>query len=174
MPDDAFVIRPATIADQAIIAHHRVSMFVDMGSVDPADVPFLRATTLAWLAQAIPRGDYLGWLAAPHDAPGRTVAGAGVHVRRVLPFPEKRPDGRHKVAEGRQAIIVNVYTEQEFRRRGLARRLMEAILAWAQSVDLESLVLHAAPDARHLYESMGFAPTNEMRFMGELSHVEHR
>lgn len=30
------------------------------------------------------------------------------------------------------------------------------------------LVLHASPDARPLYERLGFEPTNEMRFTGEL------
>jgi GNAT superfamily N-acetyltransferase len=166
---DAFIVRQATTADGAIIAHHRVAMFMDMGRVGPSGVERLREATAAWLAQAMPRGEYLGWLAAPCETPERTVAGAGVQVRRVLPFPWDLPDGRREIAEGRQAIIVNVYTDPEFRRRRVARRLLEAILAWARSTRLESLVLHAAPDGRRLYESMGFAPTNEMRFMGDLT-----
>ena len=51
----------------------------------------------------------------------------------------------------------------------MARSLMFEVLAWARATDLESLVLHAAPDGRPLYEALGFAATNEMRFMGDLA-----
>jgi len=72
--------------------------------------------------------------------------------------------------EGRQAIVVNVFTEPEFRRQGLARQLMLAVLAWARDERLDSLVLHAAKDGRALYESLGFTQTNEMRYTaGELA-----
>jgi GNAT superfamily N-acetyltransferase len=143
-------------------------MFLDMGSATPEIVARLVAETEIYLRDAIPRGEYLGWLAYPAEAPERAVAGAGVQVRRVLPFPQRSPDGHVEVAQGRQAIVLNVYTEPAFRRRGLARQLMTEILRWAGTVRLESLVLHAAPDGRHLYEELGFVATNEMRFMGDL------
>ena len=165
---DEFVIRPATAADQSIIAHHRVAMFLDMGRVTPANADALDQATTAWLAAAMPAGEYFGWLATPHDSPARVIGGVGVQVRRVLPFPRRFDDGGADVAEGRQAIVVNVYTEPEFRRRGVARRLMTTVLEWARSVRLDSLVLHAAPDGKPLYEALGFAQTNEMRFMGDL------
>jgi GNAT superfamily N-acetyltransferase len=166
---EAFVIREATVDDCRVIAHHRAAMFVDMGSVDaPSDV-ILRDASERWLGEAIPRGEYLGWLAVSTADRARVVAGAGVQVRRVLPFPQRHVAGGSRIAEGRQAIVVNVYTEPEFRRRGLARQLMETVLAWARSVQLESLVLHAAPDGEALYRALGFAPTNEMRFTGTLT-----
>lgn len=65
--------------------------------------------------------------------------------------------------------MLNVYTASAFRRRGLARRLMQEILAWAWETQLDSLVLHAAPDGRPSYEQLGLAATNEMRFTGDLA-----
>ena len=64
---------------------------------------------------------------------------------------------------GRQGIGLNVYTEPRWRRRGVARSLMTAVLSWARAERLESLVLHAAPDGRARYEELGFVATNEMR-----------
>jgi GNAT superfamily N-acetyltransferase len=165
----AFTIRQATAADRAVIGHHRVAMCLDIGTATPATASGLERATVAWLAQAMPSGEYLGWLATPAGHPEQVVAGAGVQLRRVLPFPQRHPDGRVDVAEGRQAIVVNVYTEPLFRRQGLARRLLESILTWARSVGLESLVLHAAPDAKSLYETLGFVTTNEMRYGGSLT-----
>ena len=165
---ETFRIRSATVADAGIIADHRVGMFRDMGRLGPGTAGPLRDACRSWLEGALARGEYRAWLAAMDPGPDTIVAGAGVQLRRVLPFPLRCEDGSVTVAEGRQAIVVNVYTEPAYRRRGLARRLMGAILEWAAAARLESLVLHAAADGRPLYESLGFVPTNEMRYGGSL------
>lgn len=144
-------------------------MFHDMGSITPGLVDQLIEMTCAYLQEAIAQGEYFGWVASPIRERDRVVAGAGAQVRRVLPFPQRRRDGRLDVAYGRQAIVLNVYTEPAFRRQGLARALMHEVLAWARKTELESLVLHAAPDGRPLYEALGFAATNELRFTGDLA-----
>jgi GNAT superfamily N-acetyltransferase len=161
-------MRAATPADAAEVARQRVAMFLEMGSAVPAVAARLTSATEAYLREAMPRGEYLGWLASPTAEPRVVVAGAGVQVRRVLPFPRRRPGGQVEVAQGRQAIVLNVYTEPAYRRQGLARRLMDQVLEWARVERIESLVLHAAPDGRPLYEKLGFVATNEMRYMGPL------
>lgn len=164
MPEE-FLIRRATSADVETIAHHRAAMFHDMGTAAPGVLEELAAATRAYLQDAIPRGEYVGWLAGPMTQPELIVAGVGVQLRRVLPFARQAlPAG--EVAPGRQGIVVNVYTEKPFRRQGLARRLMLEVLAWSRAQSLDSLVLHAAPEGRPLYESLGFVATNEMRFIG--------
>jgi GNAT superfamily N-acetyltransferase len=165
----AILIRRASPADVDIIARHRVKMFEDMGSLTPDAVEALRSETLAFLPEAIARDEYLGWLASTTVDTGRIVAGAGAQRRRVLPFPRRASDGRVRVAHGRQAIVLNVYTEPTFRRQGIARRLMLEILDWARVERLDSLVLHGSPDGRSLYEQLGFGATNEMRFAGDLT-----
>jgi ribosomal protein S18 acetylase RimI-like enzyme len=164
-----FHIRPATIRDIDVVARHRASMFLDMGSITPDLINDIVDRTMTYLQEAVPRSEYIGWVTSPEGEPDRIVAGAGVQVRRVLPFPRLGPDDRADVADGRQAIVLNVYTEPSYRRRGLARALMYEVLAWARETDLESLVLHAAPDGRPLYEALGFTVTNEMRFAGDLA-----
>jgi GNAT superfamily N-acetyltransferase len=166
---NVILIREATIADIDTVAHHRVAMFSDMNSVTPDAAGSLKLATQTFLRDAIPRREYRGWLASFATQPSRIVAGAGLQLRRVLPFPRRWPDGHGDVAHGREAIVLNVYTEPAFRRQGLARRLMHEVLSWARAEGLESLVLHAAPDGCVLYERVGFAPTNEMRYMGDLA-----
>ena len=63
-------------------------------------------------------------------------------------------------------MIVNVFTEPEWRRRGLAKLLMNTIIAWSRDQNLDSLVLHASDDGRALYEKLGFVPTTEMSLGG--------
>jgi GNAT superfamily N-acetyltransferase len=63
----------------------------------------------------------------------------------------------------RRGNILNVYTAKTFRRRGLARWLMEAVLLWCRQNGIDTVILHASPAGKSLYESLGFEATNEMR-----------
>ena len=40
---------------------------------------------------------------------------------------------------------------------------MLLMIQWLKEQGFGSVVLHASDEGRHLYESMGFIPTNEMR-----------
>jgi GNAT superfamily N-acetyltransferase len=68
------------------------------------------------------------------------------------------------IVSGRQAIIQNVFTEPEWRRRGLAALLIKRIIDWTRQEGIYSLVLHASDEGRALYERLGFIATTEMRF----------
>jgi len=142
-------------------------MFTDMGILHGSVSDTLVRETLAYLRDAIPSGEYAGWLAADRSRPESVLGGAGVQVRRVLPFPI-RDAPTPRVGTGRQGIVLNVYTEPASRGAGIARLLMGRVVEWAREVGLESLVLHASSAGRGLYEELGFVPTNEMRFRGPL------
>jgi GNAT superfamily N-acetyltransferase len=169
MKRQVFSIRLATPADAALIAHHRVRMFQDMGQLPPAAVDPLREAAENFLAEALARGEYVGWLLAPEAEPDKVVAGAGVQLRRALPHPIDPGSGEVGVASGRHGIVLNVFTEPDWRRQGLAERLMRQILDWARDQGLDRLVLHASEQGRGLYQRLGFVATNEMRFTGDLS-----
>ena len=161
-----FVIRRATTADAPVIAWHRARMFQDMGMLSPVTFEGLRNEARLWTERALASDEYIGWLATPKEQPEVIVGGAGVQLRQVPPHPFRPPRG-DAIAKGKHAIVLNVFTEPEWRRRGLAKLLMEEILRWARMERLDQLVLHASDEARRLYEKMGFVATSEMRFAGE-------
>ena len=162
-----FVIRRAGNGDAAVIARHRARMFDDMGEISRGVFDDFLTASQAWTERALASGEYIGWLAVPKSQPDVIVAGAGVQLRQAPPHP-CRPARDGAFAKGRHAIVLNVFTEPEWRKRGAARGLMEEILGWARKEKLDRLVLHASAQARPLYEQMGFIPTNEMRFGAEL------
>src|SRR5215471_5033752 len=110
-------IREAGVPDIPSLARHRPAMFRDMGRLAPRHERPLEEATAVYLRDAMPRGEYLAWVA--QDEAGTIVAGGGVHVRPILPRAD-RPDG---LEFGPEALIVNVYVEREWRRRGVARAL---------------------------------------------------
>jgi GNAT superfamily N-acetyltransferase len=161
MNDRPIDIRRASEADANVIAEHRVVMFRDMARLDPSREGQLLEAATHRIREAITTGEYVGWLAYLPDEPHRIIGGCGVQLRRLFPRPD---ESGQRVLDGREGIILNVYVERAFRRRGLGRRLMEEILAWVPGTDIARLVLHASDDGLKLYESMGFVPTNEMRY----------
>ena len=165
--DAPFLIRRATVEDAAVVARHRARMFHDMDEISDQAYDDFLAASQEWTERGLTSGEYIGWLAVPKGEPDSIVAGAGVQLRRVPPHP-CRPSRDGQFAKGRHAIVLNVFTEPEWRKRGAASFLMEEILRWAREEKLDRLVLHASDAARSLYEHMGFIATNEMRFGDEL------
>jgi GNAT superfamily N-acetyltransferase len=150
---EGFTIRRASTADLDTLVEHRWAMFHDMGYDNDVALNSMSAKFRVWLLEHMNSGDYQAWLACAPD--GSIAAGTGLWLMDWPP---------HMVGQGaRRGNILNVYTTENFRRRGLARSLMEAVLLWCRENHVDTIILHASPSGRNLYESMGFTPTNEMR-----------
>ncbi len=146
-------IREAATSELAIILHHRRSMFRDMGEGTVEELDRMVVVAKPWLERALADGSYRHWLAL--DGSGRVAGGGGVLLG---PWPANPKD-----ACTERAVILNVYTEPEFRKRGIARQIMVTILAWIKQRGLRAVNLHASAEGRRLYEKLGFTATNEMR-----------
>ena len=166
--DAPFLIRRAEIEDAPVIARHRARMFHDMREISDEAYDDFLAASLEWTKRGLTSGEYIGWLAVATTQPDQVIGGAGVQLRQAPPHPCRPPRADKKFAEGRHAIVLNVFTELEWRKRGVAYQLMQEVLRWAHEEKLDRLVLHASDQARSLYEKMGFIATNEMRFGGPL------
>lgn len=68
---------------------------------------------------------------------------------------EKPPSPRFP--NGRTGVLFNVYTDPAWRRQGLARATMGALIEEAYRRRLDVLELHATEDGYPLYRSLGFA-----------------
>jgi uncharacterized protein (DUF849 family)/ribosomal protein S18 acetylase RimI-like enzyme len=152
-------VRVATVADIPLLARHRAAMFRDMGRLDPDfETPLVQAT-VEYLRDAMPRDEYLGWVAESTASPVEPIGGAGVQLRRILPRPQVGAPG---IEPGPEAIILNVYVEPAWRRRGVAEALMRSVLKTLTERNVGRVVLHASDEGRRLYERLGFIPTTEM------------
>ncbi len=136
-------------------------MFEDMEelSVDASEI--LRVKAMERLTDWLTTGTYLGWLATPFDQPECVVGGAGVQCQSILP----RPLGKSRISGGRQAIIINVFVEPQWRRRGIATQLIKEIIGWSKTENVDRLLLHASDAGRLVYAKLGFVEGNEMRFI---------
>src|SRR4051794_20974700 len=107
--------RSATLADAALIAAHRREMFASMGGFEQPLLDEVRRASEPWTASMMEQGKYLGWITEDGERP---IASAGMLILDWPPHPLD-PAG------GARAYLLNVFVEPEFRRRGVARGLLE-------------------------------------------------
>ncbi len=158
--ESIFQVREATVVDIPLLAGQRAAMFRDMGRLASDREAALVRATADYLSQALPRREYLGWVALSRVSPAEPIGGAGVQLRPILPRPGVTGDG---IELGPEAIILNVYVEPPWRRRGVGEALMRSVLTALAERKVRRVVLHASDNGRRLYERLGFVPTNEMR-----------
>ena len=146
-------IRPIGPADAETVTRHRHCMFVDAGKPDDAALATMSAAFLKWLRPRIESGNYFGWFA---EEDGQVVAGLGM---MTLDWP---PHPLH--LEPMRGYILNVYTEPQWRGRGLAKRLTLLAMDAARERGLNLTILHATEMGKPLYAKLGFTGTNEMQY----------
>jgi GNAT superfamily N-acetyltransferase len=128
-------------------------MFESMGALASEEAPALEQAAQRYIERAMPAGTFYAWVV---ECSAGIVAGGGLQLRTLVPRPGY-------VAGEPEGLIVSMWTEPAFRRRGLGRRVLEAMLAWAAERGIGRLTLHASDDGRPLYSLYGFTATNEMR-----------
>ena len=153
--DSSYRTRLATPDDAPVLAQMRRLMFVAMGRPDDERMrQMVKAFTL-WVADAIRREVYIGWVV--ETAEREPIANAGLFL---LEWPPHLRDVG--VVRG---YILNVWTNPEHRRKGIARGLMDTVMAEARRRNIRVLTLHASDEGRQVYEKLGFRMSREMMFV---------
>lgn len=130
-------------------------MFSEIGGrlrahLDRADPVYHR-----WVRREMAAGRYLAFVVETAD--GRPAGSGAVWLVPTQPRPGRL--GRTT----RLPYILSMFTEPEFRRRGVAARIVRAQVRWATERGYPRIFLHASPMGRPVYARLGFEPGNEMR-----------
>ena len=127
-------------------------MFEEMGFQDTAVLDGVESLSREYFSKALRIGRYRGWIAEGLN--GQIVGGGGIVIADWPGYPGEN--------HAERAWILNMYTEPGARRRGVAKRLLEAMIEWCRTKGFRAVSLHASSAGRPLYETMGIQQTNEM------------
>lgn len=100
-------------------------------------------------------GDLVAWICAAGDlspGPRRVLATSG------LAYPRDGEMRRELGLGPGEALLCNMYTRPEHRRRGLASELLERSIAEARALGARAIRLQGTADSRRLYGRRGFVP----------------
>ncbi len=155
MPTD-ITIRAASAEDLALLTRARRLMFEELDDFEPGVLDRIDAEFDVYLGREFESGRACGWLAID-GATGEWVGGL-TNIWVSWPSSPNVPGEL-------RAYLFGLYVAPGCRRRGIARSLVEAAREAAREAGAAAVVLHASDAGRPLYESLGFAPTSEMRFV---------
>jgi GNAT superfamily N-acetyltransferase len=138
-------VRPATPEDIPEVLRLAALMYRSIG--DPADERwFEQAGRL--IAARLEEGRTAVFV-ADADEPGRLASCVAATIHERLPVPAN-PEARTG------AYVQWMCTDPAYRRRGLGRAVLGALLDWLWAQGVSVIELHATDQGDHLYRSFGF------------------
>ncbi len=147
-----FTVRAATAKDIDTLVHQRHMMFQDMRPRTAEEHRVQDRSYRSWALRKMRKGILKCFLVT--DPKGRVAGGGAVWLREVQPSP------------GRPArlspYLMSVYTEPDFRRKGVATIVVKKAEKWARSNGYSEMNLHASRQGRRVYPTLGWKRTWEM------------
>ncbi len=143
-------IRPALPEEIPLLAGAWYAMLDESGLLEPQLDPLWRESLERRFAAAMQGGEQR-WLVV--EADGRIAATGCAIFRAGSDVALMRP----------AATLAGIYTFPEYRRQGLARRLVTALIELCREAGCARIRLRASAAGRPLYESLGFVTSDEMR-----------
>jgi GNAT superfamily N-acetyltransferase len=146
-------IREASADDVDLLARMRMHFLAERTGTPLEEVLAELAEPMRdFFADLLAKGTVWSWLAeAPEPRDDGLCAGiVSMLLGPVAPRPREA-----RTLEGH---VINMFVLPDHRSAGLGRRLLDAALDAAEGRGVRTVVLHAAPDGRPLYESTGFRP----------------
>lgn len=153
---DTITYRIATVDDVDALAGLRWGMETERHPDAQADRAAYFAAARASIHGEIARGAHIAFIA---ESGGEVVACAILIWWTMLPTLTDFNRTR--------GYVSSVYTRPEYRRRGVARQLMENLMAKARAMNVTRLILWASEMGRPLYLDLGFTPSRALEWNPE-------
>jgi GNAT superfamily N-acetyltransferase len=141
-------IAPEELAKTADL-RREMTMEIDGADYDRAH-PGWRERYMAFFGDLVRSGRGQFFVA---EIAGQLVGSAAVY---------KLVNHRSSIILKQSAYVSTVYVKPQWRRRGIARALMQQTIAWAQRNGCEVIRLRTSPGGRALYEALGFRQSDEL------------
>ncbi len=142
----------ATKADNALIVDNFYKMWQDYDLEKTLDENW-QTITQEFINDAIDNYSYAGFLL---QVDNKTVATAACQLFNGL-YPNV-----FIAQERKYGYIWAVFVERAYRRKGLAKAITSSCNNYLKEIGCTKVLLHASPMGKPVYESLGFASTNEM------------
>ena len=152
-------LREATVEDAELLMQLRLEMRRERETAAaPDDMKAFEKANYDYFKQAIADGIYIGLIAEDDDK----IAGTGGICLHIHP-------PSYSVPNGKSACLLNMYTRPEFRGRGVAGKIVAALVERAEKEKCCKVFLNASDMGKSLYQKFGFTDVaNEMVF--DLKH----
>lgn len=143
--------RKIQASDIDLICVHRKRMFLEAGT-DSNAIKFMMAPFRKWLENHLANQTYYGFIIEADTGP---IGSIGLMTIDWPPHPEHP-------TEGYRGYVLNLYVENEHRKKGNAKKLMSLADTEFANRHVSFYILHPTEMARPIYESLGWKASGEM------------
>jgi len=144
-------LRRANLGDLEALVRLRLELLREAGDIkDNTEIEAIAAATRNYLADKMPQGEFLVWVA---EVENKIVATSGLVLFTRPPY-----DGN---LSGLEAYIMNVYTIPQWRSQGIATALLKETISFVKETEAKRIWLHTNKDGKILYEKLGFISTTK-------------
>ena len=154
---ESLLYRRAGSHDRELLTRLRLEVLrAANGLEEDVDLSRTELESRLYYETCFPEDSHAAWLVFD----GEEVVGTGaVSFYQVMPT--------YHNPSGKKAYIMNMYTRPDYRRRGIAHRVLELLTAEAEMRQIDAVTLEATAAGRPLYEAFGFtAMRDEMELLG--------
>ena len=149
--------RKATLKDIDLLTKSRIEVLrAANGFSDDADMTEVKHQSYEYYRKALHDSTHTAYLVFNSD---RFAGAGGISYYQVMPT--------FRNPSGNKAYIMNIYTRPEYRRQGIARRMLDILIKDAKARGISFITLEATPMGRPLYEKAGFVPLNDEMILPE-------
>ena len=122
---------------------------------DDVDMSEVKKQSYDYYNKALRNGTHIAYLVFDKS---RVIGAGGVSFFQVMPT--------YHNPSGKKAYIMNMYTSPEYRRKGIAYKVLDMLVKDAKSMGISAISLEATVMGLPLYEKYGFTKMkNEMEFI---------
>ena len=138
--------RFATEEDIDLLTTSRVEVLKAANKLDDdVDMTEVETTSREYYKKALADGSHLAVLAMDGD---KFIGAGGVSFYQVMPT--------YHNTSGKKAYIMNMYTNPNYRRKGIAYKTLDMLVEAAKERGIKQISLEATDMGRPLYEKYGF------------------
>lgn len=151
-------IYPATPDDISVLVCHNRLMFIEIWDYrgweyESSNLDIMDQDYREKLERELPDKDCKAWVIKKGE---KVLASVSISILSMVPIPN---DPQCKVA-----YMHSVYTEEEWRGKGLSKKLVEQAIEECKASGIKRMTLNASYAGKSLYEKLGFEPVeNAMR-----------
>lgn len=146
----ALSYRKATVDDLEILTETRIEVLRAANQLsDDVDMSEVEKQSSAYYQNALENDTHVAYLIYDDE---KFVGAGGVSYFQVMPT--------YHNPTGKKAYIMNMYTKPEYRRKGIAFKTLDLLVADAKEKGITLISLEATDMGRPLYEKYGFVKMN--------------
>ncbi len=146
-----YIFKKAGIEDLKTLVKTRIEILKVINHIDSnADMSEFEENTLEYYKEAFKNNTHTAYLVFDSN---KFIGAGGIDYYKVMPSYHNH--------SGDTAFIMNIYTNPDYRRKGIAYKVLDLLVKDAKERGVENIILDSTVMGRPLYEKYGFIKIND-------------